>query len=151
MTFREMPRLNRTTPLKCRKIKISILNLKMQIEIINNNILKTWYRNFVRPTGVHYNVCPFNLLSTPSFWHRILINLRSPRVVHITVSKFFSYVGTGLPGLNQYKARINVSCSRTQYSEARTPNPSISRQALYHRAPKFINWIDIKYGLWYAL
>ena len=25
----------------------------------------------------------------------------------------FSYVGTGLPGLNQYYARINVSCSRT--------------------------------------
>ena len=25
----------------------------------------------------------------------------------------FSYTGTGLPGLNQYKARINVSCSRT--------------------------------------
>ena len=27
---------------------------------------------------------------------------------------FFSYVGTGVPGLNQYYARINVSCSRTQ-------------------------------------
>ena len=25
----------------------------------------------------------------------------------------FSYIGTGLPGLNQYQARINVSCSRT--------------------------------------
>ena len=25
----------------------------------------------------------------------------------------FRYVGTGLPGLNQYKARINVSCSKT--------------------------------------
>ena len=25
----------------------------------------------------------------------------------------FSYVETGLPGLNQYLARINVSCSRT--------------------------------------
>ena len=28
----------------------------------------------------------------------------------------FSYIGTGLPGLNQYSARINVSCSRTQRS-----------------------------------
>ena len=28
-------------------------------------------------------------------------------------STIFSYVGTGLPGLNQYLARINVSCSRT--------------------------------------
>ena len=44
----------------------------------------------------------------------------------------FSYVGTGLPGLNQYLARINVSCSRTQRSkadEARTRGPSISSQA----------------------
>ena len=30
----------------------------------------------------------------------------------------FSYVGTGPPGLNKYKARINVSCSRTQRSDA---------------------------------
>ena len=29
----------------------------------------------------------------------------------------FSYVGRGLPGLNQYKARNNVSCSRTQRSD----------------------------------
>ena len=52
--------------------------------------------------------------------------------------QFFSYVGTGLPGLNQYKARINVSCSRTQCSdagEARVRCPSVSSQALYHCAP----------------
>ena len=30
----------------------------------------------------------------------------------------FSYVGTRLPGLNQYYARINVSSSRTQRSDA---------------------------------
>ena len=30
--------------------------------------------------------------------------------------QFFSYIRTGLPGLNQYLARINVSCSRTQRS-----------------------------------
>ena len=30
----------------------------------------------------------------------------------------FSYAGMGLPGLNQYIARINVSCSRTQRSDA---------------------------------
>ena len=38
----------------------------------------------------------------------------------------FSYVGTGPPGLNQYLEKINVSCSRTQCSdagEARTRNP----------------------------
>ena len=45
----------------------------------------------------------------------------------------FSYVGMALPGFNQYKARINVSCSRTQGSdagEARTPGPSVSSEAL---------------------
>ena len=49
----------------------------------------------------------------------------------------FSFVGTGLPGLNQYYARINVSCSRTQHSnagEARTYGPSVWSQALYHCA-----------------
>ena len=30
---------------------------------------------------------------------------------------FFSYVGTGLPGLNQYLARINVSRSRSWDTE----------------------------------
>ena len=44
--------------------------------------------------------------------------------------QFFSYVGMGLPGLT-----INVSCARTQRSdadEARTRNPSFLSQALYH-------------------
>ena len=51
--------------------------------------------------------------------------------------QFFSYVGTGLPGLNQYKASINVSCSRTQRSEdgeAKTHDTSVSSQALYQWA-----------------
>ena len=58
---------------------------------------------------------------------------------------FFSYVGTStkVPGLNQYKARINVSCSRTQRSdagEARTCGVSFSNQALYqsHCAPLYL-------------
>ena len=48
--------------------------------------------------------------------------------------QFFSYVGTGLPWLNQDLARINVSCLMTQHSdagEARTRGPSLSSQALY--------------------
>ena len=47
----------------------------------------------------------------------------------------FSYVGAGLPGMNQYLARINVS--RTQHSddsEAPTRDPSFLSQALYHWA-----------------
>ena len=47
----------------------------------------------------------------------------------------FSYVGMGHSGLNQYKARINVSCSRTQRSdagEAPARGPSVSNQTHYH-------------------
>ena len=50
----------------------------------------------------------------------------------------FSYVGTGLPGLNQYQAIINVSCTRTQRNdagEAPTHGPSVSIEALYHWTP----------------
>ena len=50
-------------------------------------------------------------------------------------SRSFSYIGKGLPGLNQYKARTNVSCSRTQRGdagEARTHGLLVSSQALYH-------------------
>ena len=53
------------------------------------------------------------------------------------IQLFFSYVQTGLPGLNQYWALINVPCSGTQCSdagEAWTRNPSVSSQAFYHRA-----------------
>ena len=47
----------------------------MQIEITNNNnILKTWYQNFARPTSVHYNHC---VNSTHSFWHRTLTTGRA--------------------------------------------------------------------------
>ena len=51
--------------------------------------------------------------------------------------QFFSYVWTGLPGLNQYLAKINMSFSRTQHSdtgEAWTHNPSVLSQALHHWA-----------------
>ena len=41
----------------------------------------------------------------------------------------------GVPGLNQYLARINVSCSRTQHSDAgEVRTRTHSSQALYHRA-----------------
>ena len=54
----------------------------------------------------------------------------------------FNYKGTDLPWLNQYLARINVSCSRTQHSdagEARTRGPLVSSQALYHCATALPN------------
>ena len=47
----------------------------------------------------------------------------------------FSYARTGLIGLNQYKAMMNVSCSRAQRSdagEARIRNHSVLSIALYH-------------------
>ena len=50
--------------------------------------------------------------------------------------QFFSHVGMGLPGLNQYKEADKVSCSRTQHSdsaggETQTSNPSIPTLRLY--------------------
>ena len=55
--------------------------------------------------------------------------------------QFFSYVGTGLPRLNQYQARINVTCSSIQHSdagEALTRGPSVSSQALYYWASFYL-------------
>ena len=46
----------------------------------------------------------------------------------------FSYVGTGLPGWNQYTAKINVSCSRTQCSDTGEARTLVSSQVLYHWA-----------------
>ena len=67
----------------------------------------------------------------------------------------FSYVGTGLPGPNQYYARINVSCSMTRRSdagEARNRGPLVSssqclnakirsKQTLWNRA-----WPETRLG-----
>ena len=41
-----------------------------------------------------------------AIWFKFDLILTSPQ-------QSFIYIGTGLPGLNQYLARINVSCSRT--------------------------------------
>ena len=55
----------------------------------------------------------------------------------------FSYIGTGLPGLKQYWARINVSCSRTTTQWRRwgsNPRPfglESSTLPLSHCAPIF--------------
>ena len=79
-------------------------------------------------------------LSTQSicyyWWVRIYLQFYAQLLVSFFTSRqqSFSYKATGLPGLNQYYARINVSCSRTQSSdagEARTRGPSVSSQALY--------------------
>ena len=57
--------------------------------------------------------------------------------LYVPVSNLSVTSGTGLPGLNQYEARINVSWSRTQHSDADevgTRRPSVLSQALYHCA-----------------
>ena len=62
-------------------------------------------------------------------------------------STFFSHVGIGLPGLNQY-LDDKVSCSRTQCSasgETRTHNPLIKSQALYHLAGKLMRVFLVLY------
>ena len=69
----------------------NLSQIQMQIVIINtNNISKTWYQTFALLTGVHISlfesVCPPSLLL-----HRILINRRTPRVMHITVNWFIVY------------------------------------------------------------
>ena len=43
-----------------------------------------------------------------------------------------SYEGTDLPVLNQYEARINVSCSRTQCSDAGEAHPAALRSRVKH-------------------
>ena len=44
----------------------------------------------------------------------------------------FSNVGTGLPWLNQYQARINVSCERTQSSDAGEVEPAALQSRVKH-------------------
>ena len=44
----------------------------------------------------------------------------------------FSYIGTGIPGLNQYYARINVSYSRTQHSDAGEARPAAPWSRVKH-------------------
>ena len=46
--------------------------------------------------------------------------------------QFFSYVWMGLPVLNQYWARINVSCSRTQRSDAIGLEPATPQSWVKH-------------------
>ena len=71
----------------------------------------------------------------------------------------FSFFGTGFPGLNQYYAGINVSCSRTQCSvtsEAPTCNPFYfvlfdswhpSQPYSIMSGLVFLGWTSIKLGL----
>ena len=49
-----------------------------------------------------------------------------------THQQTFSYKGTGLPGLNPYLARINVSCSRTQCSDLVRLKPAAPRSRVKH-------------------
>ena len=46
----------------------------------------------------------------------------------------FSYIGTGLPGLNQYQAKINVSCSRPNWEKEKktVTKHYISRSSLQY-------------------
>ena len=63
----------------------------------------------------------------------------------------FKFKGMGLPWLNQCVARINVSCSRTQRSDAsepRTHGPSVSSQALYHWATASANYRRPQFEIW---
>ena len=96
-----------------------------------------------------FNVC--------SFRYCLLLLLVVVAVVVVVVwliwfftshQQSFIYIGTGLPVLNQclHVARINVSCSGTQHSdagEARTRGPSVSSQASYHWATALPNVVVV--------
>ena len=61
----------------------------------------------------------------------------------------FSYVGTGHPGLNQYKVRINMSCSRTQRgSNLRTLSVESSTLPLCSQLRKWAMSVRINHGSW---
>ena len=65
-----------------------------------------------------------------SFW----IKIRTDRmfVCLRPCQQFFSYVEAGLPGLNQYSARINGSYSRTQPRDAGEAGTSNLRSLVKH-------------------
>ena len=44
-------------------------------------------------------------------------------IIYIPFNNFSVKSGGGLPGLNQYYARFNVFCSRTQYNDAGKAQP----------------------------
>ena len=55
----------------------------------------------------------------------------------------------GLPGLNQFYAKIYVSCLSTQHSdasEAQTRRPTVLSQALYHWATVLPHFMVISYN-----
>ena len=58
-------------------------------------------------------------------------------ILYVPINNFSVKLGQVFLVFNQYVARVNVSCSRTQHSDAsqaRTGSPLVSSQALYHRA-----------------
>ena len=66
-------------------------------------------------------------------------------ILYIFNQQLFSCVGTGLHGLNQYWAIINVSCSRTQHSdvsEARNCSPLNKKRKWYQKNQDFM--VDFK-------
>ena len=52
------------------------------------------------------------------YWHYLLILFVCLIRFFTSHQQSFSYMGAGLPGLNQCLARTNLSCSRTQRSDA---------------------------------
>ena len=55
----------------------------------------------------------------------------------------FSYVGTVLPGSNQYYARINVSCSRTQPTDTGEAGPAAPQSRVKHSTTKPLRSLQI--------
>ena len=121
---------------------------------------------FVKDTFLSYTQWvtePTRITDTPSSTLEFFLTTNEALVILIQTLIFFfiwfftshqqsfSYVGTSIPGLNRYKARINVSCSRTQRSdagEARTPGQSVLSQVLYHWSTDSDKRPDKQKGFW---
>ena len=100
---------------------------------------------------LYYLLCS---IKSMLFWHHVMVTVNPYLgIAHKTLTQLreicshpsqqlFSYIMRGLPGLNQYLARVKVSCSRTQCSDAGEVwirDPSVTSEALYHWATALPN------------
>ena len=82
---------------------------------------------------MQFNVIPRTLIPRTQKYNIICFVCLFDLTLYVP-STIFQLKGTGLPGLNQYEARIIVSQGpqRSDAGEAQTCGPSVSSQALYH-------------------
>ena len=120
----------------------SMVSIKVKKLIYTCNTWTTWYCIFWS------NCAMTNLLSTHSFWHRIMIILYLPRVVHNTVS-WFAYINlvfshrnrldTVGPEFDNYKRCPMYVTKHSNWQEAQFAAIESNRS--------WMNWFALNYGL----